>query len=327
MKHVPYFNDFLRDVVNLNQSRLDQLNGHVDAVENFLKENLDSYIGIEPQGSYGLKTIIKPVKDTQEYDADIQLYMTYEEDKDPKEYISDLHKCFLGSGVYKGKVHRKTRCVTLNYAGDCHLDIVPCITEPCGCVYVCNRKTNELERTDGTGFRNWFNEKTRITDGNLKRVTRLLKFLRNHKGTFTAKSILFTTLIGNEVYGEDDSVNFKTVPDALKTISNRISDFLQDNEEMPEISNPVLPEESFNRHWDQTKYENFRKQFCKYNEKINDAIAATDHDESVDKWRDIFGDEFGEKRNDNDEIASKGDTRLSGVPAITSVKPKKPYSL
>ena len=317
MKHVQFFDEFLRDHVNLNPARLDRLNRSVKAVTEFLSKHLESYVGVEPQGSYGLKTIIRPVKDGQEYDADIQLHMKYQKDKEPKAYIQELYKCFRGNGNYKDKVHRKTRCVYLDYAGDFHLDVVPCVTKPDGSKWVCNRETNGFERTDGTGYREWFNNRTRITHGNLKRVTRLLKFLRDHKGNFTAKSILLTTLIGLTVYGENDGDNFKTVPDALKTVSNRINDFLQDNETMPTIENPVLPEEDFNRHWDQAKYENFREKFDVYNKRINEAYDAKDHDDSVDKWRSIFGDEFGEKRGNNN---SRRD------PAVAAVTPRRPWA-
>ncbi|MCY3990689.1 MAG: hypothetical protein OXF50_05595 [Caldilineaceae bacterium] len=171
MKHTPFFIDFLNDVVNLNQARLDRLNGHVQAVTEFLKENLDSFTAVEPQGSYGLKTIIRPVNEGQEYDADIQLYMKHNPGKEPKDYVDELYNCLRGSGTYNDKVHRKTRCVNLDYAGDFHLDVVPCIARPDGSKWVCNYATNEFERTDGTGYRDWFNEKTRITHGNLKRVT------------------------------------------------------------------------------------------------------------------------------------------------------------
>lgn len=321
MKHVQYFDEFLKDHVNLNPARLDRLNRSVKAVTEFLSKNLESYVGVEPQGSYGLKTIIRPVRDGQEYDADIQLYMKYEKDKEPKAYIKELYDCFRDNGTYKDKVHRKTRCVYLDYARDFHLDVVPCITKPDGSKWVCNRETNKLERTDGTGYRDWFNEKTSITHGNLKRVTRLLKFLRDHKGNFTAKSILLTTLIGKTVCGENDGDNFKTVPDALKTVSNRINDFLQGHPTMPTIKNPVLPEEDFNRHWDQAKYENFREKFAIYNEKINEAFEATEHDDSVRKWRAVFGDEFGELKGGED-----GKSRGGGVPAVAAVKPQRPWA-
>ena len=326
MKHVRFFDEFLRDHVNLNPTRLDRLNRSVKAVTEFLSKDLESYAGVEPQGSYGLKTIIRPVKEGQEYDADIQIHMKYEEDKEPKAYIQELYDCFRGHGTYKDKVHRKTRCVYLDYAGDFHLDVVPCITKPDGSKRVCNRETNEFERTDGTGYRDWFNEKTSITHGNLKRVTRLLKFLRDHKGNFTAKSILLTTLIGKTVRGENDGDNFKNVPDALKTVSNRINEFLQDNETMPTITNPVLPQENFNRHWDQAKYENFRDKFDVYNNRINEAFDAEDHDDSVEKWRSIFGDEFGEKRGEDDDKSSGTNAKQNAAPAVVSVKPRPPWA-
>ena len=326
MKHITYFDDFLSEAVNLDQSRLDLLTTRVNAVTRFLAKNLDSFIRVEPQGSYGLKTIIRPVKEGQEFDADIQLYMKYDPDKEPEDYIEELNNCFLGSSTYKDMVDRSTRCVCLDYAGDFHLDIVPCITKPDGSKWVCNNKTNKFERTDGTGYRDWFNEKTRITHGNLKRVTRLLKFLRDHKGNFTAKSILLTTLIGMMVYGKEDREYFKSVPDALKTVSNRINDFLQSHPTMPTITNPVLQEENFNRHWDQAKYENFRAKFATYNEKINEAFDAKEHSDSVDKWRAVFGDDFGEKRDEDDNNSGGNKAKGIGAPAVVAVKPRSPWA-
>ena len=60
MKRAEDFEKFLSDHVNINQSRLDDLNDHVDAVRNYLSKNLDSYQKVERQGSYALRTIIKP---------------------------------------------------------------------------------------------------------------------------------------------------------------------------------------------------------------------------------------------------------------------------
>ena len=303
MKHIKYFQDFLSEEVNLNPTRLQRLDSSSSAVDTFLSGNLDLYEKTERQGSYGLKTIIKPVGN-REYDADLLLYMAYDEDKEPKDYINEVYDCLKGNDNYKDKVYRRTRCVYIDYAGDFHLDIVPCITQYDWLAqeeyYICNNKENEFELTDGTGYRDWFNEKTRITNGNLKLVTRLSKFLRDHKGNFSVKSILLTTLIGNGVYVSDEgSENFKDIPTSLKTISNRINSFLQSNASMPEICNPVLSTESFIRHWDQDKYRNFRDMFDLYNGKINEAFDAKDHNTSVKKWRELFGDNFGELKDDS----------------------------
>ena len=293
MKHVKFFQEFLSNEVNLNETRLQRLNQSSLAVNTFLNENLEAYQKTERQGSYGLKTIIKPVGNRQ-YDADMLLYMAFDDEKEPKDYINEVYNCLKQNGNYEDKVHRKTRCVYIDYAGDFHLDIVPCITDGDQHV-ICNNKENLFEATDGTGYRDWFNEKTRITNGNLKLVTRLLKFLRDHKGNFSVKSILLTTLIGNSVYERDEgSENFKDIPTSLKTIANRINRFLQDNLSMPEICNPVLPSESFTRHWDQDKYRHFRDMFNLYTAKINEAFDAKDHNTSVRKWRELFDDNFGE---------------------------------
>lgn len=180
MKHVAFFSEFLAEEVNLNQTRINVLNDRTASVKRFLKANLSSYQRLEKQGSYGLGTIIKPVRQGQEYDADILLYMEYEETKEARDYIQELRACLKSSHVYVDKVQRKTRCVRLNYAGDFHLDIVPCINrenEQC----ICNYTDNVFEITDGIGYRDWFNDQNAITAGNLKRVTRLLKYLRDHK--------------------------------------------------------------------------------------------------------------------------------------------------
>ena len=296
MKHTGFFDEFLRDEVNINKSRLNTLNSNVSSVQTYLSRNLASYVKIERQGSYALRTVIKPVRDGQEYDADILLYVSPARDWKPSDYIENLYGCLRQSGTYAGMVHRKTRCVYLDYARDFHLDIVPCIVSADGKHFICNNKDNIFEESDGTGYRDWFNGKNDFTHGNLKRVVRLLKYLRDHKGNFAAKSVLLTTLIGMTVHGPHDSDDFRSLPDALVTVSNRIDRFLQSNTRMPRISNPSLPSETFTRHWDRSNYANFRKMFGIYTNRMNQAYEETEHDKSVDMWRVLFGERFGRKR-------------------------------
>ena len=324
MKHVVFFQDFLDQEVNLNKTRLKRLQEHVEAVRDFLSEELDEFEGMERQGSYALKTIIKPVSDNDEYDADVLLYMTPDAEMAPSDYINAVYNCLRSSGTYKDKVHRRTRCVMLDYAGDFHLDVVPCIRDENGNLWICNNKTDEFEATDGTGYRDWFNAKSGMTHGHLKRVTRLLKFLRDHKRTFSVKSILMTTLVGETVEDDCDGTEFKSIPDALKTVVNRLNDFLQSNPLLPVIENPVLPGEDFTRHWDQAKYTNFRAKFDTYTKKINEAYDCKDHDGSIDKWREIFGDKFGKKRSNGPKTNATAGI-VAGV-GSTVIAPRKPYA-
>jgi hypothetical protein len=293
MKHEQFFREFLVNHVDLNKTRIERLGSHVSAVREYLVDHLAGYQAVERQGSYALGTIIKPVRMGQEYDADLLLRMAYRPDHGAASYIQSVYDCFLDHGHYRKITSRKTRCVMLDYAGDVHLDIVPYLSVNTR-MYICNRLEDSFEATDGTGYRDWFNAKNRLTEGNLKRVTRLLKYMRDHKRNFTAPSILLTTLIGNTV---DRMGSFGTVPDTLLSVMVGIDSFLYPNIQMPVIVNPALPEEDFTRKWDQRKYTNFRNLFHKYTLRVTDAFQEQDHNRSVRKWRSVFGDEFGRLRS------------------------------
>ena len=287
------FQNFLRDHVNLNDSRLDRLRSGVRGVNGHLKEHLMGYQKLEPQGSYALGTLIKPVDDNDEYDADVQIVMNPNPEWESKDYVLEIRRTLAKNKIYADKLRLKTRCVTVDYVGDFHLDVVPRVTIN-GKHYVCNRTENKFEETDGNGLRDWFNEKNRITGGNLKRVVRLLKFLRDYKNSFTAKSILLTTLAGNTIKASDEGTEaVSTVGDTLVTVLDRMDDYLQQHPNMPKIKNPVLATEDFNRHWDQQKYANFRDRVHSYAETARKAKDEPSSDKAIKLWRELFGDDFG----------------------------------
>ena len=154
--------------------------------------------------------------------------------------------------------------------------------------------TTNSRRLTGSGYREWFNEKNSLTGGNLKKVVRLLKYLRDHKNSFTAKSILLTTLAGNTIKASDKGTKpVGTVADTLETVLARMDDYLQQHRNMPEIKNPVLGTEKFNRHWDQRKYANFRNRVQSYAETARQAKAETSGEKAIKLWQDLFGEDFG----------------------------------
>ena len=160
--------------------------------------------------------------------------------------------------------------------------------------YVCNRADNRFEVTDGNGYRDWFNEKNRITGGNLKKVVRILKYLRDHKNNYTVKSIMLTTLAGNMIKRSDEGTEaVSTVADTLVTVLTRMDAYLQNNPSVPEIKNPVLPSENFNRHWDQKRYANFRKRVHSHALTAKKARAESSSDRAIKTWQKLFGESFG----------------------------------
>ena len=316
-KNIQQFAEFLRDEVNLNQSRLDRLETAVGGVNDYLKNNLTGYQTMEKQGSYALGTLIKPVDDNDEYDADIQIVMNPNPKWEAKDYIHAINRTLAGNKTYADKIRLKTRCVTVDYAGDFHLDAVPRVTSR-GKHYVCNRVDNKFEETDGNGYREWFNEKNRITGSNLKRVVRLLKHLRDHKNSFTAKSILLTTLSGNTIRASDKgTAAVSTVADTLETVLSRMDNYLQQHPNMPIIKNPVLSTEDFNRHWDQRRYANFRNRIRSYAQTVKQAKAEPSPEKAIKLWQELFGDKFGKSSNSSGG-GSSGQSASGGAAAGTA---------
>ena len=287
------FQGMLGEEVNLNPKRLDRLETGVGAVNSYLKEHLTGYQKMERQGSYALGTLIKPVDENDEYDADIQIVMNPNPNWQAKDYVNEIYRTLKQNHNYADKLRLKTRCVTIDYSGDFHLDVVPRVTSS-GRHYVCNRVEDRFEPTDGNGYRDWFNEKNRITGGNLKRVVRLLKYLRDQKNNYTAKSILLTTLAGATIRpSEEGTEAVSTVADTLVTVLSRMDDYLQRNPNVPKIRNPVLPTENFNRHWDQAKYANFRTRVNSHAQTAKRAKAEPSNEAAVKSWKRLFGESFG----------------------------------
>lgn len=291
MEHVTAFKKFLTREVNPNQEQLRMLSGQVKVVRKFLAKDLRSYRGAKLQGSFVLNTTIKPAKG-KNYDADVLVYLRPDGNKDPKDYINKVYQCFRQNDNYRQRAELNTRCVTLKYAGGFQMDVVPCIVQGQD-QYIFNGKDNQRELTNGTGYRKWFHDKSLITNGNLMRVTRLWKYLKENKDNFEPSSILLTTLIANTVNDNESGETFNTIAETLKLTSERLDAFLQATRDVYEVRNPIIREEHYTRHWDQAKYDQFRKMFNIYTEKISDAYQEEDPQRSLRKWRDLFGDNFG----------------------------------
>ena len=287
------FREFLRNDVNLNQDRLRRLQVSVRDVNNYLSRRLHGYQNIDRQGSYGLDTLIKPLRDEDEYDADIQVVMNPDRVWKPRDYLLRLRDTLAQNENYADKIRLHRRCVRLDYIGQFHLDVVPRVTRQGG-HYICNGETNEFEVTDGTGYRDWFADRSRITKANLKRVVRLLKYVRDRQDNYVAKSILLTTLAGNSIRDADQGTEaVRTVANTLTTVLTRLDRYLQRRPEIPEIKNPALPSETFNRHWSPERYEYFRERIHAHSQITRDALATPSIDDSITKWRRLFGEGFG----------------------------------
>ena len=130
MKLTSYFDDFLKSEVNLNQTRLDTANNTIGTITTFIENEAlfgRMLIKTSTQGSFKHKTIIKPVNEEDEFDVDLLVELYEVTGWQPHNYIDNLYNIFNDSDRYKDIVDKNTRCITLNYKSDFHMDLVPCI--------------------------------------------------------------------------------------------------------------------------------------------------------------------------------------------------------
>lgn len=321
MKFTRQFDDFLRETVNINQSRLDDLDNHVAALESFLSahENLGwPYRNAIPQGSWAHQTIIKPLP-SKEFDADFLVQLEPQRGWSAVRYIDELYDAFRDSGIYKKRASKKCRCVRIDYAGECHVDVVPFVrSEKSGPGEIANHEDDVFEATDPEGVTAWFDEQNQAANGQLRRVVRLAKYLRDIKKTFTAKSVIFTTLLASRV-AEMPSTRFPDTPTALKEVVSALADYLDlYPNEPPSVPDPSMPGATFDHRWpdDPKVYKNFRKMMRSYADRIAAAWKEDDRALSMAAWRDVFGDAFGAEIKKEAALA----VRDSGLPAVRGEK-------
>jgi hypothetical protein len=298
MKHIDYFAAFLRDTVNLNQTRLDLLDDRVDVILAALKadEELGPLVLDHiPQGSWAHRTIIKPLPD-KEFDADFLLLLEEQPGWSPAAYIDEVDQAFGRNTTYAKMRKRKNRCVRIVYANDCHVDVVPFIKLAGSREVIVNYEEDDWEDTNPQGFTSWMKSKDEVTSGHLRRVIRLLKYLRDYKGTFSIKSVIMTTLVGGVVEEWrklEDPAHYSDVPTSLRSVVNDLDAWLQERPMLPLIEDPSCPGTDFNHRWNQAGYSNFRdKIHTYYAPKINAAYLERDPEKSLKLWREVFGDEF-----------------------------------
>ncbi|WP_343604788.1 cyclic GMP-AMP synthase DncV-like nucleotidyltransferase [Fluviicola sp.] len=315
MKLTNYFKSFLENEVNLNPSRITTLDERTETITNLLSDSekfKDNFIDVIPQGSYAHKTIIKPVKSTQDFDADILLYLKEYTDWEAEDYVQELYQFFRDNKTYRDKVHRKTRCVTIQYANDFHIDVVPFL-ERHDEKYVTNRHENNFELTDPEKYTEWLDERNRITKHNFVKVIRLLKYIRDYKQTFAIKSIILNTLLGEQVNDAallEDENCYSDVPTTLYTIMKKIKAYVHNHELMPTIEDPGETGENFGDRWHQEGWSVFRTKMMYYSDKIKEAYEETDKEKSLSKWQEVFGDSFKKPESKSEESSTESNGSL-----------------
>lgn len=333
MKMTASMNSFMTNTVNINQTRLDSLDVSVPAVYDALRDDDDIgsiILDYEPQGSWPHETIIRPA-DGVEFDADFMVVMKEQPGwaGSPKTYITKVHAALARHGTYAGLVKPpKCRCVRVVYAGDYHVDVVPFVVLSDGRQVIVNGDDDDWEDTDPAGFTAWMRAKNDITGGDLKRVIRLLKYLRDHRDNFRlTRSVLLTAMLGERVDAAKKIGNPAYYEDLPTTFFHLITDldtWLQANPTKPSIIDPSGATDpygnpvTFDHRWREETYQAFR---TKISAIAADTKAAYEDDTSIEHslelWQKVFGPDF--KLPPSSSAGSASGTAAAGAAGLTSV--------
>lgn len=331
MQHAEYFKTFLQDTVNIDETRLKKLGSRVEAVYAALKDDSEigpMITGKSRQGSWAQLTIIRP-KPGGEFDADISLLMNAKTGWEPKCYLNAVYNALSRHPTYVKQKHgRKCRCVWLEYAPEngvgCHLDIVPLITLADGRRVIVNRDDNKWEPPSGStnpqGLTDWVKRRDQLTSGQFRRVVRLMKYLRNERGSFDGvKSVILTTVLGLQVteYDAQSPSKYANIPTALVNLVEDLDRWLQARPSKPPLPNPAGDGTNFDHRWKDATYRNFRNRIHSIAAAMRAAYDEPDATRSAKAWRALFGDKF------NPPVGRSNFSRtpLLGPPASAAAAP------
>lgn len=298
MKHTDYFDTFLADTVNLSKRKLETLDERVERVYDALKADNDfggQVLSKKRQGSWAQRTIIEP-QNGKEFDGDVMIRLRYNADweDNSREYPNALYNA-LKRVIPDRAFERKCRCVRVHYQ-TMHIDFVPYVVHPDGYEAIINRDDNKLERTDPAAFTQWMRERDDIANKNLRKTIRLIKFLRDHRNSFTGtKSIILTTLLGERVSDTKKVWTpgaYSDLPTALLTIVTDLDEWLRCQFAKPHVADPSGTGLNFDHRWNDESFYYFKARINVHAKQIHDAYHEEDPDESVKKWQALFGDGF-----------------------------------
>lgn len=302
MEQVTYFTTFLTDEVNLPQHKLDHLDERVERIYRALrKADLGTRVlGMKKQGSWAQRTIINP-KENEEFDADFMVELEEQDDWNPSDYqdpVFDALVDYCDAHHISTPPEAKNRCVRVTYANDMHVDVVPYVDRAVGGECIVNTDIDEWEDTDPSGFTDWMKGQDDIANNNMRRVLRILKYLRDHRDYYEdTKSIILTTIVGNVISVEKTRTYpgcYDNVPKALHRITQDLADWVRDQDERPEVEDPSRADATFTHRWPQAEYDAFRRDIQDVADLVDAAINCdTSWSDSTTKWRELLGDDFG----------------------------------
>lgn len=177
-----YIDFILRDISeqkNLSETKHELAKERYGAVAKWLDNAPDDdplsqiKIKIYPIGSFLCNTTVKPMAN-DEFDVDMagELQLNYQDYPEPRAAVDIFEKRIRKNKTYNEIAIRKTRVIRLNYAGDFHLDFMPCFptnlqNKECTNIKIPHKVTDALyiyKDSNPLGLNEWFEKKSNLNN-------------------------------------------------------------------------------------------------------------------------------------------------------------------
>lgn len=289
MKLQKEFEEF-EENISVSSSKKDTLrkgrNSIREKVRKELKDKEKKSPKFSMQGSFAMNTMIR--EENSKYDIDDGVYISDYEDEEKESWPvpSTVHNWIVNAveNQTSKKPIDKNTCVRVDYEADYHIDIPIYIVKD-DIAYLAHKSKGWIV-SDPKSFKEWYKEKNKDTNNQLRRTIKYLKKWKEYK-KIDFKGIEITILASNN-YSNIDGNDLKSI---LATVSNIIIEL--DSEFV--CYRPVEPtdEDLFEDISDYRK-NNILDGLKNLETKLEKALNEDSYKEASKILQKVFGDEFPE---------------------------------
>jgi hypothetical protein len=291
-----------------------------DRIRKYFRENLEVEVPkFRGQGSYAMNTTVNPLDG--EFDVDDGVYLEHLDENDDSKWPTPhtAHRWLVNAtdGHTNEKPIDKRTCVRVRYGGQYHVDLPP-YAKLNGQYLLAEKGEKGWHRSDPKALTDWFSDRVKEHDQQLRRVLRYLKawadFQSGRKGKMPSGLILTVLAAQNFRADERDDVS---LADTATTISNAVNPVFC-------VSNPVEGDEELTARLADEQKVRFQEAISDLASDAANAIDTDDREESSKLWRRQLGDRFPAiKENDNVDQKQEDATKLAAF--YVAKNPAKPW--
>lgn len=281
------FQEF-NNTITLTSAKTENLRTSRNALRQTIKDWFSEKEKKQPkfcwQGSFAMKTTVNPTSGN-DYDIDDGVYLSGYSGQDISDWptpgtVHNWIKTAVTGHVKESPINKDT-CIRVPYASGYHVDL-PIYIEKDKIIYLAH-KTKGWMVSDPRAFRDWFVQKVKDNDEQLRRLVKYLKAWKEYN-ELPLKGIELTILATDNfcIYEGHDE---KSLRDTVQSIIDNLSEKFV-------CTKPVVPNENLFDGISETKKSNILDGFKDLKSALDSAIAEKDPLIASNTMIDIFGDRF-----------------------------------